>query len=286
VADSIKLGPRLNCIASLIGFKTRLADIGTDHAYLPIALCEQGKIERAIGIDIHKGPYQTALAAVQNHKLDNKIDIRLGNGLQPLMPGEVDTLTLAGMGGKTILEILFARSDILSEISDLIVQPQGLESKVRNDLLEAGWLLREEHLVEEGRVYVVMAFSRRAGYSKQEILEMEELWIKQIISASKALKLLNNEITVLSTSEKEIDLVRSLFWRFGPLVLQLSNCLLHRLIWQYREELTFREEQMKKSPSCSVQKRRQEVLLELDFLEVMTRLLSIQESEFRSQNSE
>lgn len=273
MADSIKLGPRLNGIASLISFKTRLADIGTDHAYLPIALCEQGKIERAIATDIHKGPYQSALAAVQNHKLDNKIDVRLGNGLYPLMPGEVDTLTLAGMGGRTILEILFARPDILSEISDLIVQPQGLESKVRYDLLKAGWLLKEENLVEEGRVYVIMAFSRKAGYSKQEILKIEELWIEQIISASKTEKLLNNDLTVSGTCEKEIELVRSLFWRFGPLILQFPNHLLHRFIGQYMEELTFREEQMKKSQSLSVQTRRKEILLELYFLKVINNLL-------------
>lgn len=273
MADSIKLGPRLNGIASLISFKTRLADIGTDHAYLPIALCEQGKIERAIAIDIHKGPYQSALAAVQNHKLDNKIDVRLGNGLYPLMPGEIDTLTLAGMGGRTILEILFARPDILLEISDLIVQPQGLESKVRYDLLEAGWLLREENLVEEGRVYVIMAFSRKAGYSKQEILKMEELWIEQVISASKTEKPLNNDLTVSGTCEKEIELVRSLFWRFGPLILQFPNHLLQRFIGQYREELTFREEQMKKSQSLNVRTRRKEILLELYFLKVINNSL-------------
>lgn len=279
MADSIKLGPRLNGIASLISFKTRLADIGTDHAYLPIALCEQGKIERAIATDIHKGPYQSALAAVQNHKLDNKIDVRLGNGLYPLMPGEVDTLTLAGMGGRTILEILFARPDILSEISDLIVQPQGLESKVRYDLLKAGWLLKEENLVEEGRVYVIMAFSRKAGYSKQEILKLEELWIKQIISASKTKKPKSSELTDFSIGKKEIEIVSSLFWRFGPLILQFPDHLLERLIREYREELTYRVGQMKKSQSISVQTRRQEILLELYFLEVLTKLLfSMQES--------
>ncbi|MDD2234702.1 MAG: class I SAM-dependent methyltransferase [Desulfitobacteriaceae bacterium] len=257
--DSIKLGPRLNCLANLVGFKTRLADIGTDHAYLPIALCEQGKIERAIAIELHQGPYQTALAAVQHRRLTNQIELRPGNGLQPLRPGEVDTLTLAGMGGKTILEILFARPDILAEISDLLVQPQGLEAKVRSDLLDAGWLLREEHLVEEGRVYVIMAFSRKAGYSKQEILELEELWIQRIRSASEMIN-------------KDTEILDSLFWRLGPLLLQFPNPLLQRLIQEHRAELTFREQQMQKSRSCSVQQRRQEVLRELDFLEVITRL--------------
>jgi Predicted SAM-dependent methyltransferase len=273
MADIIKLGPRLKCIASLIDHKTRLADIGTDHAYLPIVLCKQGKIESAIAIDINHGPYKTALAAVQNHKLDKKIDVRLGNGLQPLMPGEIDAISLTGMGGKTMLEILFARPDILAGVSDLIVQPQGLESKVRYVLLEAGWLLREEHLVEEGLIYVVMAFSKKTGYSKQEILKLEELWIEQIISASKTVQK-SSELTVSSIGKKEIDLVRSLFWRFGPQILQFPNHLLLRLIQEYRDELNFRVEQMKKSQNPGVQKRRQEVLLELYFLEVLTKLLS------------
>ncbi|HWQ72856.1 MAG TPA: class I SAM-dependent methyltransferase [Desulfitobacteriaceae bacterium] len=273
MADLIKLGPRLNCIASLIGYKARLADIGTDHAYLPIVLCEQGKIESAVAIDLNYSPYQTALAAVQNHKLTRKIDVRLGDGLQPLLPGEIDTIALAGMGGKTMLEILFARPDILSEVSDLIVQPQGLESKVRYDLLEAGWLLREEHLAEEGRVYVVMAFSRKTGCSKQEVLKLEELWIKQIISVSKTITPKSSELTFSRSGENEIDLVRSLFWRFGPLILQFPDHLLQRLIQEYREELTFRVEQMKKSQSISVQMRRQEILLELNYLEVITKLL-------------
>ncbi len=272
--DSIKLGPRLNCIASLIGFKARLADIGTDHAYLPIVLCEQGKIERAIAIDVHRGPYQTALTTVKNYKLDEKIDVRLGNGLQPLVLGEIDTLSLAGMGGKTMLEILFARPDILAEVDDLIVQPQGLESKVRYSLLEAGWLLKEEHLVEEeGHVYSVMAFSRKTGYNKQEIFKKEGQWIEQILTESKSIKFKGTDLTICLSGDKEIDIVRSLFWRFGPLILQDPNQLLLRSIQEYIQELTFREEQMRKSASLRVQTRRQETLLQLYFLEGATQFI-------------
>ncbi|MHB8125601.1 MAG: tRNA (adenine(22)-N(1))-methyltransferase [Desulfitobacteriaceae bacterium] len=274
MADSIKLGPRLSCIASLISFNARLADIGTDHAYLPIVLCEQGKIERAIAIDIHQGPYQTALTTVKNYKLDEKIDVRLGNGLQPLVHGEIDTLSLAGMGGKTILEILFARPDILAEVADLIVQPQGLESTVRYTLLEAGWLLKEEHLVEEeGRVYIVIAFSRKAGYSKQEILDKEGQWIERIIAESRSVKSKETELTICLNSDKEINTVRSLFWRFGPLILQAPNQLLQRIILEYTQELTYREEQMRKSASSKVQTRRQETLLQLFFLEAVNQFI-------------
>ncbi len=267
--DSIKLGPRLNCIASLIVRNARLADIGTDHAYLPIVLCERGKIERAIAIDIHQGPYESALAAVKNHKLEERIDVRLGDGLQPLVLAEIDTLSLAGMGGKTMLEILFARPDILAEVTELIVQPQGLESKVRYTLLEAGWLLKEEYLVEEeGRIYTVIAFSRRTGYSAQEILEKEVQWIDRILlSEIKALKSKGTELTNFCSPEREIDTLRSLFWQFGPLILEEPNQLLKRLIQEFAQELTYREEQMRKSANSRVETRRLETLLQLYFLE-------------------
>lgn len=266
--DSIKLGPRLNCIASLIGHGARLADIGTDHAYLPIVLCEQGKIERAIAIDIHQGPYESALAAVKNHKLEHRIDVRLGDGLQPLVLAEIDTLSLAGMGGKTMLEILFARPDILAEVKELIVQPQGLESKVRYSLLKAGWLLEEEHLVEEeGRVYCIMAFSRKVGYSEQEILEKEGQWIERILSESQAIKSERPELKNFYSRKSEIDTLRTLFWQFGPLILQEPNQLLKRLIQEFAQELSYREEQMRKSASSRVETRRLETLLQLHYLQ-------------------
>lgn len=258
MADPIKLGPRLNCIALLIDAKARLADIGTDHAFLPIALCQQGKIDYAVAVDIHQGPYQSALAAVREHKLEKKIAVRLGNGLQPLLPGEIDTLSLAGMGGKTILEILLAGQDILAEVADLVLQPQGLESRVRSSLLETGWLLKEEHLVEEeGRIYVIMAFSHKTGYCKEKILGMEKQWIEKILDPGEI------------EDRKELAMASSLFWYLGPLILQAPDLLLPRLVQEHIKVLRKREKQMRKSQSLRVQTRRQEILLQLSLLELL-----------------
>lgn len=201
--------------------------------------------------------------------------MRWGDGLHPLVLTEIDTLSLAGMGGKTMLEILFARSEILAEVNELIVQPQGLEARVRSSLLEAGWLFKEEHLVEEeGRVYSIMAFSRKTGYSEQEILEKEGQWIDQILAESQAIKSNKTELTNCYGCEREIDIIRSLFWRFGPLILQKPNQLLQRLVKEFTKELTYREEQMRKSTSTRVQTRRQDTLLQLHVLQCIIHNLS------------
>lgn len=102
---SVSLGPRLQTVASFVPEGANLGDIGTDHAYLPISLYEGQKIAKAVAIDVHEGPYQSALAAVKARKLEDVIDVRFGDGLMPLEVGEVNVLTLAGMGGRTMLEI-------------------------------------------------------------------------------------------------------------------------------------------------------------------------------------
>jgi tRNA (adenine22-N1)-methyltransferase len=149
----LNLGPRLQVIASFIRAGSLLGDIGTDHAYLPVYLVQKGIIRRAVGVDIHEGPYRSALETVRTYGLSNLIEVRLGNGLRPLQPGEVNVLVVAGMGGNTILKILSASEDVLQEVEELVLQPQGAEGKVRRELLVRGWKIKEELLVEEeGRI--------------------------------------------------------------------------------------------------------------------------------------
>ena len=167
----INLGIRLKTIASYVPEGSLLGDIGTDHAYLPIYLVQKKVINMAVGVEINTGPYKSALESVKMHSLQDRIEVRHGNGLVPLKRGEVDTLSIAGMGGFTILEILSTRPDVLAEVKSLVLQPQGGEDKVRRELLTKGWLLQDELLVEEdGRIYTVMYF-----VSAQGVREPEEL---------------------------------------------------------------------------------------------------------------
>lgn len=256
---SVTIGPRLQMVASFVPKGAKLGDIGTDHAYLPIALYEAQLIARAVAIDVHEGPYQSALAAVKARHLEKVIDVRFGDGLMPLEPGEVNVLTLAGMGGRTMLDILSARPDVLEFVNELVLQPQGAERAVRLALLGDGWRLKAEKLVEEdNRIYVVMAYSRDDGYDGANLQRIEHNWTQRLSP------LLENG----SILEAEFQsLVHKLVWHFGPLVLEKRTDLLTRYMNEYTGMLTRRIEQMKKSHNNEIMAKIREISEELALVE-------------------
>jgi tRNA (adenine22-N1)-methyltransferase len=255
---SITLGLRLQTVASFVPERAKLGDIGTDHAYLPIALYEAQRILKAVAVDVHEGPYKSALTAVKSRHLEAIIDVRLGDGLIPLKPGEIDVLTLAGMGGKTMLDILFARPDVLMTVSDLIVQPQGAERALRLALLEDGWLLKAEQLVAEDRIYVVMAFSKKEGWNIDELRKIEHNWYGRLQP------LLENG-SILATGFQ--NLIHKLVWHFGPLILEERSDLMRGYLNEYSGMLLKRIEQMKKSNSTEIGAKIREVSEELAMVE-------------------
>lgn len=258
---SITLGPRLQTVASFVPEGAKLGDIGTDHAYLPIALYETHQIARAVAVDVHEGPYQSALSAVKGRHLEAVIDVRFGDGLMPLKPEEVNVLTLAGMGGRTMLDILAARPDVLNSVSDLIVQPQGGEGPLRLALMDGGWRLRAERLVEEeDRIYIVMAYSKEEGWDNVELLKKERVWKQRMHP------LLESGI-IVATEMEFSSLVHRLVWHFGPLVLEERTDLLRDHLNEYSSMLSRRMEQMKKSNSTEIMAKIREVFDELALVE-------------------
>lgn len=257
------LGPRLQTVASFVPNGANLGDIGTDHAYLPIALYETRRISKAVAIDVHEGPYQSALTAVKARHLVAVIDVRFGDGLRPLESGEVNVLTLAGMGGRTMLDILTARPDVLESVHDLIMQPQGAERAVRLALLGDGWRLKAEKLVEEDdRIYVVMAYSKDDGWDGAELQTIERKWTQRLHPLLEHGSILAAEFQ---------SLVRKLVWHFGPLVLEERTDILTRYIDEYRNMLARRIEQMKKSKSTEIIAKIREVSEELALVEALRR---------------
>ncbi|SMB93130.1 tRNA (adenine22-N1)-methyltransferase [Thermanaeromonas toyohensis ToBE] len=157
----LRLSLRLQAVANMVSRGKTLADIGTDHAYLPIYLVGQGWIPRAIGIEAQEEPWRRARANVAAAGLSHLIDIRLGWGLKPLRPGEVGVVTIAGLGGKTIQDILSASPEILENIECLVLQPQGAEVLLRRWLASSGWRLGQEELVcEKEQYYLIYAWER------------------------------------------------------------------------------------------------------------------------------
>lgn len=153
----MKLTNRLLKIASLVDKNKRLADIGTDHGYIPVYLLNKGKIDFAILADINKGPLENARSEVRRNKLENKVDLRLGSGIEVLKKGEVDEVIIAGMGGILIGELLEANKEVAHSVEKLILQPMQAQEELRSYLLNNGYEIIDEYLEKEDfRLYEII----------------------------------------------------------------------------------------------------------------------------------
>ncbi|MCD8011582.1 MAG: tRNA (adenine(22)-N(1))-methyltransferase TrmK [Lachnospiraceae bacterium] len=164
---AVKLSDRLQAVADMVTPGLVLADIGTDHAYIPIYLIEQEVIPRAIAMDVHEGPLLRAKTHIQEHGLSDRIETRLSDGLATLRPGEAQSIVLAGMGGALTIRILENAGAILNAYSvssahemdsaELILQPQSEIQQVRAYLARKDWrIVREDMVFEDGKYYPMM----------------------------------------------------------------------------------------------------------------------------------
>lgn len=164
---SNKLSPRLYAIASQVPSGARVADIGTDHAYIPIYLVQNKIVQHAIASDVRQGPVDKAIRNVIRYGLANHIDVRLGNGLEKIKNNEVDTVILAGMGGVLMTEILSNALPLLQTIQTLILQPNIGPEEVRKWLEKERYKIINEELVEENnKLYNIIVAAH--GYEKIE----------------------------------------------------------------------------------------------------------------------
>lgn len=160
----ITLDKRLSAVAALVRQGSRLADIGTDHAYLPVHLVQSGVCPSAIASDIGEGPLEAARRTVTENGLTSKIALRLGDGLSTVSAGEVEDIAIAGMGGETIVAILEAAPWVQNEGIRLILQPMTRAEDLRRWLLTHGFTVLEEHLITDGRhLYPVLAVEYTAA---------------------------------------------------------------------------------------------------------------------------
>lgn len=154
----MRLAARLQAIADLVEKGTLLADIGTDHAYLPIYLVQNKIVSQAIAGEVSKGPYKAAQQTIKNANLQEQINLRFGNGLQIVRPGEINTSVIAGMGGTTITKILDESPEVVKLLKKLLIQPMIGASAVRRWIAVNGWCISDEILVlDDGRLYEIIA---------------------------------------------------------------------------------------------------------------------------------
>ena len=153
----VQLSKRLLAATGMVTKGNIVADVGCDHAYTSIYLCQAGIAPKVIAMDVNKGPLVGAKAHVEEAGLSENIDIRLSDGLQRLIPGEADTVLLCGMGGLLMIKILSDYPEATASLKELILQPQSEVGEVRMFLHKQGYEITEEHMLkEDGKFYVMM----------------------------------------------------------------------------------------------------------------------------------
>lgn len=153
----MKLTNRLYAVSDMIDKCNILADIGTDHAYIPIYCLENKICSGAIACDINKGPVKIAQKNIDKYGFSGKITTRLSNGFENIKKGEADTFVIAGMGGLLIIDILKAGYDKICDDTSLILQPMIAVYELRKYLCENGFEITDESLAEEeNKIYNII----------------------------------------------------------------------------------------------------------------------------------
>ena len=154
----LAINKRLKLVAEYVENR-RLADIGSDHAYLPIFLAKNNKIDFAVAGEIVEGPHKVSIKNVQEENLVGVIDCRKAAGLDAIeLSDNIEVITICGMGGKLIADILEKGKDKLANKPNLVLQPNVGENFVREKLQELGYEITAENIIEEdGHIYEITA---------------------------------------------------------------------------------------------------------------------------------
>lgn len=221
----MELSKRLSAVACLVTPGNRLADVGTDHGYIPIYLIKENRIPHAIAMDVNQGPLLRAQEHIREEQLEERIETRLSDGLKKLLPGEADTAVIAGMGGALTLRILEEGKETADRLRELILQPQSELEKVRKWLEEHHYRIEEEDMIlEDGKYYPMM-------------------------------KVVHGEMGPL----REIDA------RYGPVLLKKKHaCLRSYLIWERGVKETILKQLEQAGPGAEKRRREVEEALAMN----------------------
>ena len=226
----------MKAVASMVTPGSVLADVGTDHGYVPIALVQRKKIPRAIAMDINKGPLQRACEHIAENKLEDYIETRLSDGVEKLEAGEVDTILIAGMGGELVIHILSEGKEVCRTAKELVLQPQSELEKVRKYLRENKYkLVDEDMIIEDGKYYPMM-----------RVVPVEEDVFWDAIPE---------------------EAIRACYM-YGPLLLKNGNPSLRKFLVKQHKQLNQILKQLEKQPeSEAILQRKKEVLDEISLNE-------------------
>ncbi len=178
----MEISLRLKCIASHIEPCNCIADIGTDHGYIPIYLLKQNKCEKAIATDINIGPVEKAKFNIDMVGLENKVECRLGGGLSTIKTKEADVIIIAGMGGNLIRDIIENDIEIFRSASYAVLQPVQNPGILRKYLLEKGFHIIDEDLcLDDNKYYEIIkvSFDNKPIIKEEIFYEVSEILIKK-----------------------------------------------------------------------------------------------------------
>lgn len=177
----MELSKRLMAVAGLVTAGSFIADIGTDHGYVPIYLMKNGRIRGAVAADVNEGPLERARVHIVQEGLEDRIKLRLSDGLKNIGEDEIDAMVAAGMGGGLIVRILEEGGRAAESLKECILQPQSEIRKVRKYLAEHGWAVTAEDMVEEEHKFYPMMKAARSLPEHYE--EYEYIYGKKLLGA-------------------------------------------------------------------------------------------------------
>ena len=204
---------RLNQIADMVSRCNTVADIGTDHAYVPIKLVLEGKVQSALAMDIGQGPLACAKEHIAQYGLSERITCRLSDGLQQLHTEEADTIVIAGMGGELMSRICKHDEQRFFGNKEFILQPQSEYYKVRKQIHAMGYAIVEErNFIDEGKYYVCIKAQPGQEtyenwceyvYGKVLLMQKDSILKEYIHKKLKTLTQIEKQITAMSDQKEK-----------------------------------------------------------------------------------
>ena len=170
----IHIGERLKTVASMVPLCQTMADIGTDHGYVPAYLALSGQCQHVIASDIAEGPCRAAGETKNKYNLFGQMEIRTAPGLQGLHAGEAEAVVIAGMGGATIVSILEEAPGVAATVETFVLQPMNAANLLRRWLVQHGYRIADEALCKEnGHIYVIIKAIHTEKKQKLSAIEEE-----------------------------------------------------------------------------------------------------------------
>ncbi len=163
----MNLDSRLQAIKNFVPLNSRVVDVGTDHGYLAIELIESSVADFVIASDKNTGPLEAARKNIDAVKLNDKIELRIGDGLQKIAVGEINVICIAGIGGALICDILNAAPEVVKSVDKIILQPMNAVEKVRQWIITNHLNIEDEDLAEvDDIIYEIICVSKKYSTSK------------------------------------------------------------------------------------------------------------------------